>query len=93
MREFKAMSIRELEVAADAHKKKMNKIVRFHKNNMTVVINLAYPYEVDLDRIKNEIDLLIWVHHLSEKTWMTTEVLSDFMEKVAEIKGLKIYDP
>jgi hypothetical protein len=93
MREFKAMSIRDLEIASNAHKKKMDKIVRFHKSNMTIVINLAYPYEIDLDRIKNETDLLIWVNHLCEKTWMTAEVLSDFMEKVAEIKGLKIYDP
>ena len=61
------------------------------EGNDTCVINIAYPYEVDLDRIQSEADLLRWVLHLCKKTWMRTEALSIFIQKVGEYKGLKIH--
>lgn len=85
------MSLTDLAESYDEYKKKMDGIVRYHKGNQTIVINLAYPYEIDLDRIETPCQLLGWVHHLSEKNWMTTIVLHWFIEKVSEIKKFDIY--
>ena len=55
-----------------------------------IIILIAYPYEIDLDRIATKSDLLGWTVHLSEKTWMTTKYLSTFVKKVCLIKGWDI---
>jgi hypothetical protein len=52
----------------------------------------GYPYEVDLDRVNSEGDLLRWVLHLSSKDWMTCERLYFFIEAVGEVKHLRIHD-
>jgi hypothetical protein len=57
----------------------------------TVTLNFDYPYEVDLDRIKNERSLLAWTLHLSEKVWMNAERLNYFITKVGKHKGFNIY--
>jgi len=61
------------------------------QKNSTVTLNFAYPYEIDLDRINSERDLLAWALHLTEKTWMNTLRLNYFIRKVGEHKKLKIY--
>jgi hypothetical protein len=55
-----------------------------------VMLYFKYPYEVDLDRIKNERDLLAWVIHLCGKHWMTPSYLKRFARTVAEVKGLTL---
>jgi hypothetical protein len=57
----------------------------------TVTLNFAYAYEIDLDRIKSERDLLHWTLHLSEKVWMTSDRLNIFITRVGKHKGFKIY--
>ena len=57
----------------------------------TLTLHIAYPYEVDLCRIKSAQDLLGWVHHLTIKTWMTREYIHRFIERVCAIKGWSIY--
>jgi hypothetical protein len=59
--------------------------------NETVLLRFAYDYEVDLDRINSEADLLNWTLHLCGKTWMTVEHLGHFIETVAQIKGFKVH--
>jgi hypothetical protein len=54
--------------------------------NATVTLNYAYPYEIDLDRIKTERDLLAWALHLSEKTRMNIARICAFITKVGKIK-------
>jgi hypothetical protein len=49
------------------------------------------PYEIDLDRIKTERDLLAWALHLTEKSWMTCSGLNHFITTVGEYKKFKIY--
>lgn len=53
----------------------------------TLTLNIVYPYEVDLCRIKTYKDLLGWVHHLSEKILMTPCYIRLFIEQVCNIKG------
>ena len=59
--------------------------------NQTVTFDFLYPYEIDLDRIETERDLLAWTLHLTEKTWMNSHRLHRFITKVGRYKNLKIY--
>lgn len=43
-------------------------------------------YHIELDRIKDEGDLLAWILHLGQKAWMKTDVMTRFVEAVCEIK-------
>jgi hypothetical protein len=74
------------------HERLMDKTFTYVKSNNTLNIRVVdYPYEVDLDQINSERDLLAWVLHLAEKNWMTTTVLREFAVRVAGIKGFNIY--
>lgn len=42
----------------------------------------GYDYDIALDRIKNQQELLGWVYHLSEKTWMNGERICDFIDAI-----------
>jgi hypothetical protein len=59
-------------------------------SNRTLLLRFDYDYEVDLDEINSEADLLHWTLHFREKVWMTTERLGCFIETVAAIKHLKV---
>jgi hypothetical protein len=70
----------------------------FYRERLVYVINVEvlmvrfhYDYEVDLDRISSERDLLAWALHFCEKTWMNTERLHYFIEAAASIKHLRIH--
>jgi hypothetical protein len=56
----------------------------------TCTLHFDYAYEIDLDRIKTERDLLAWVKHLAGKTWMTSERLELFIDAVAEHRGFRV---
>jgi hypothetical protein len=60
------------------------------RNNNTLLLRFAYDYEVDLDRITTERELLAWVLHLVGKPWMGPERTKMFAKAVAEIKGFDI---
>jgi len=65
--------------------------ITVNRRKRTCTINLAYPYEVDLDRVPDLAALLRWALHLCHKTWMTTDALSLFIEKVSEFKKFDIH--
>lgn len=56
----------------------------------TITLNFAYPYEIDLGRIKTAHDLLAWTQHLAGKYWMTTAGLKQFIRKVGEHKNWRV---
>jgi hypothetical protein len=51
----------------------------------------GYFYEVDLDRIRDERDLLKWVVQLAPKLWVSKAMLEEFIVRVAEIKRFQVY--
>jgi hypothetical protein len=59
----------------------------------TCTLNFDYPYEVDLDRIKSERDLLAWVRLLADKPWMNGERTKLFIDAVAKQKGFQVRMP
>jgi hypothetical protein len=46
---------------------------------LTINVDDHYRYEIALDRINNPVKILQWVIHLAEKTWMTTELMRQFV--------------
>ena len=45
-----------------------------------IVINVSYEYNIALSRCDTAAKLLHWVWHLTEKTWMTNDVMRRFIE-------------
>jgi hypothetical protein len=56
------------------------------RSNNVLLLRFAYTYEVDLDRIKTEGNLLGWVSHLVGKPWMGPERTKMFIAAVCRIK-------
>ena len=57
----------------------------------SLLLRFDYSYEVDLDRIHCERDLLAWVLQLVEKPWMGAERVKLFAYVVADIKDFNIH--
>lgn len=45
---------------------------------LTINVDEGYQYEISLERINTPVKILQWVIHLTEKTWMTTELMRQF---------------
>ena len=71
------------------NEERMDKIFSFTDNNC-LIVNVVYPYEVDLDRLPTPAHLIGWVRHLSKKTWMSTDLIAEFIDRVCQTKG---WDP
>ena len=84
------VSLSDLDEFVERDKLLMDGTFLFNPNNNTLMITIDYPYEVDLDVINSHGKLIEWVFHLSEKTWMTTDYLHEFIERVVSIKKWKI---
>lgn len=44
-----------------------------------ITIHGPFDYEIALGRCANAVAILQWVRHLSEKTWVTTEMIERFV--------------
>lgn len=55
-----------------------------------VVINVEYEYNIPLSACDTAEKILHWVWHLTEKTWMTNEVMRRFIEVVCGINKVDI---
>lgn len=55
-----------------------------------IVINVAYEYDIPIKECGTAERILGWVLQLSEKTWMTMEVLNRFVHVAAREAGVKI---
>jgi len=58
-----------------------------------LILQVGGEYNIALSRCDTAEKLLTWVHHLSEKTWMTRELLQFFMEKVADHHRIDLHSP
>jgi predicted NAD-dependent protein-ADP-ribosyltransferase YbiA (DUF1768 family) len=64
---------------------------RYKKSTNVLEIKKPYPYEVDLDRLKTYRDFVDWINQLSGKSWITSEMIYDFIQKVRKHTDLKIW--
>ena len=61
-----------------AHEEKMASQVFIADGH--IVINVEYEYNIDLQRCNTPEKLLHWIWHLTEKTWMTNDVMRRFIQ-------------
>ena len=87
---LKVLTLAEISKLAAAEERKLRKQIAIDPKNAVCTITITYPYEVDLDRIRTERDLLRWAYHLSGKVWMHREHIKYFIAKVAEFKGFDL---
>lgn len=59
-------------------RERLTKIV-VDDTHLTIKVDEHYDYEIALDRIDSPAKILQWVIHLTEKTWMTTELMRQFV--------------
>ena len=62
--------------------------VTFDSKDGLLWIRGSYPYPVEASRIEDERDILAWVRHLSRKNWATRALIGEFIDVVAQIKGI-----
>ena len=56
-----------------------------------LTLNVKGQYDIELSRINTEEKLLKWIFHLSEKQWVTREIIHEVIDKVAERFDLSVY--
>lgn len=56
-----------------------------------VSLKWRYSYDIRLNQIKTQSDLLKWYVHLSQKTWMTANRMNLFISAVMDVKGWDKY--
>ncbi len=62
--------------------------VAFDSKDGMIWIRAAYPYPIEASRIEDARDILAWVRHLSRKNWATRAVIGEFIDVVAQVKGI-----
>lgn len=55
-----------------------------------IIVNVAYEYEIPIADCKSYERILHWAWHLTEKTWMTNDVLRRFIEVAAHNAGITL---
>lgn len=54
-------------------------------------VTINGDYEIELLRIRTERDLLAWVLHLTEKSWMTAGAIHAFVSGVGKLKNFSLF--
>ncbi len=81
------ISYKEVIGQYEEHVEAMNRIFQYDEESGTLTIDTGYPYDIDLSRIHTPEFLLRWVVQLSQKNWMTSELIGEFIIRVCGIKG------
>jgi hypothetical protein len=66
-------------------------LITYDKEDDIITLGFAYPYEIELERIRSPLALLEWVDHLMEKDRMKKEYLRAFLRKVCQIKKWNLH--
>ena len=57
-----------------------------------LVLNIRYPYDIELSRIDTPVKAYQWIVHLLEKNWVTRAVLSEMVSLLEEKFGYNLHD-
>jgi len=82
------LSMKELEKKYVEYIKEMQRICSIKDN--AIVFDIGFEYEIELSRCDTPQKLLSWVYHLSEKTWMTRDIIHYFIRLAAQHHGIDI---
>ena len=82
-------SISELMDAHFERCKQMQKLI--YETKTSIVVNVQDRYEIEKSRIDTPEKIIRWTVHLSEKTWMTKELLHFFILTVCDAANIEPY--
>jgi hypothetical protein len=55
-----------------------------------LIVNVEYVYEIELSRITDYGQILGWVNHLCEKTWMNPTLIRRFISVACKANNLQL---
>jgi hypothetical protein len=84
-------SMDELWEEMQAHDERLSKQVSIQDGY--IVINVAYEYPIELARCDTHAKILAWVVQLTDKTWITPEVVQRFVYLAVQQHGLDLSQP
>ena len=64
------------------------KIVYIDNGCIVLDVKGRLKYDIDLDRIRTQEDILGWIAQLSGKNWFTSEYLWHFLNTIDSVTGL-----
>lgn len=82
------MDFKDLKEQVLAHNNKLKKLV-FVEDGL-IVINVAGEYCIELNRCNTAEKLLMWVHHLCDKSWITKEIIARFIEIACKENNIEL---
>lgn len=85
----KVLSGSDISDTVKEYEARMSKAVYIEDEH--VFINVKDEYNIALSRCDTREKLLEWVYHLTEKNWMSREVLRRFMEVAAAHHGYELH--
>jgi hypothetical protein len=65
---------------------------RIHIEGSALVLNIRYPYYIELDRIDTPLKACGWLVHLLEKNWITREILFEMVCALEQHFGYNLHD-
>jgi len=63
---------------------------RIYISDGQIILNIRYPYCIDLDRCDTPEKILGWTRQLSEKNWVTAEILYQFIRLAFNRIGIEL---
>lgn len=91
MSDLKYMDFEEIKFAVKEHREKMQKMVYIDEGH--ICLNApggVGEYPISLDRVDSAEKILSWIIHLSEKNWVTSEMLGRFVEKCCSANKITV---
>ena len=85
------MSLEELREKYLQRNEELNRIVSVESGY--IILRVASEYKIALNRCSTFPDILSWVFHLAEKSWMTTEILHHFILVACREHKLEMPNP
>lgn len=88
-------TLAEIHQIAKEHRAKMEKLVFVDDGHIVIDLNelcgAPITYDIPLKQCETAEEILGWVWQLSEKTWLTTEVLRRFVAISTQHAGVNIH--
>ena len=74
----------------DYVKSQAEEAVKMYIEDGYIILNFAYPYEIEMSRCNTPGKILGWINQLSHKNWMNAERLSRFAQLAFGLIGIEI---
>jgi hypothetical protein len=80
-------------IRQDWHKKRRIGNVKYDpvRSKIIFIGENGFEYEITLDRLKTAEDAMKWICHMSEKNWVTPQMIYDFIKVIKRVTNCNFY--